>query len=491
MKMTFLEEPELEFGSGRHIDIRFGIMNHAPLDTEQAIAPHAINLGIVGSKESVEGVREWLEKCRKEIPAKPSKDDPTKPNKQPNLFTRFPGYNQDEGFRSTLIMDNTLCRDFPKTSITAIAKLPERADRIKRAVDLFMDDIRYLAQNTSAKVIVCSVPMSLLEAMGREETNDEDEDEEPSTDVVGQQPDFHDMLKARAMQQYRKPIQLILPSTYDPTKHRRQSKLGRKRELQDEATRAWNIHTALYYKAEGVPWRLPRESTDLTVCYVGVSFYKSLDQASLLTSVAQVFNERGEGVVVRGGAASISKEDLQAHLPEQHAYDLLKDALASYWDVHRHYPARLVIHKSSRFDDAEQRGFAAALAEKGISTHDFLWVTGSATKLYRAGVYPPLRGTLLTLDENETVLYTRGSVDFFETYPGKYIPVPVRLHVENSEQTQRFLAREVLALTKMNWNNTQFDGSEPVTLRASRQCSSVLRYCSEGLRIEPRYSYYM
>jgi hypothetical protein len=89
------------------------------------------------------------------------------------------------------------------------------------------------------------------------------------------------------------------------------------------------------------------------------------------------------------------------------------------------------------------------------------------------------------------VLCTRGSVEFFETYPGKYLPVPLRLRCESTEQTQKFLAREVLALSKMNWNNTQFDGSEPVTLRASRKCSGVLRYCSVGLPIEPRYSFYM
>ena len=105
--------------------------------------------------------------------------------------------------------------------------------------------------------------------------------------------------------------------------------------------------------------------------------------------------------------------------------------------------------------------------------------------------YPPLRGSLLVLDEREMVLYTRGSVPFFETYPGKYIPRPLRIRAEDTEQTPQYLAREILALTKMNWNNTQFDGSVPVTLRASRQCSSVLRYCSEARSIEPRYSYYM
>jgi hypothetical protein len=149
------------------------------------------------------------------------------------------------------------------------------------------------------------------------------------------------------------------------------------------------------------------------------------------------------------------------------------------------------MHKSSRFDDAERRGFEAALQEKGISTHDFLWISNTTCRLYRAGQYPPLRGTLLMLDDREMVLYTRGSVEFFQTYPGKYVPAPLRLVCDSSEQTQRFLAHEVLSLSKMNWNNTQFDGAEPVTLRASRKCSEVLRYCSEGLPIEPRYSFYM
>jgi hypothetical protein len=492
MNLTFLEEPELEFGAGRHIDIRFGIMNYGPLDFDLPVAPKNINVGIIGGKESVEGVRQWLERCRTEILAKPGKGDPDKPNKQPNLFTRFPGFSADRGFCSTLVMDDTLCRDFSSTNIAAIGKLPNRNSRIARSVDLYMEEIQYLAQNTDAKVIVCAVPIALLEAMGPEEVDDEDTEEGEETDPgVTSQLDFHDMLKARAMQQYRKPIQIILPSTYDDSKHRQQSKNGRRRELQDEATRAWNIHTALYYKAEGVPWRLPRASTDLTVCYIGVSFYKSLDKHALLTSVAQVFNQRGEGVVVRGGAAIISKDDRQAHLSEQHACDLLREALARYWEVHKTFPARVVIHKSSRFDTNEEKGFGEALKEKGIATHDLLWISSSATKLYRAGKYPPLRGTLLTLDDREMVLYTRGSVDFFETYPGMYVPSPLRIRLAKAEQTQQFLAREILALSKMNWNNTQFDGAEPVTLRASRNCSSVLRYCSEGRQIEPRYSFYM
>lgn len=134
-----------------------------------------------------------------------------------------------------------------------------------------------------------------------------------------------------------------------------------------------------------------------------MSFYKSLDKNALLTSVAQVFNERGEGVVVRGGTATVSQEDLQPHLPEERAYELMKDALARYREVHKTLPARVVIHKSSRFEPNEEKGFEAALDEKGISSHDFLWISGSSTRLYRAGKYPPLRGTLLTLDDPKIV----------------------------------------------------------------------------------------
>jgi hypothetical protein len=152
----------------------------------------------------------------------------------------------------------------------------------------------------------------------------------------------------------------------------------------------------------------------------------------------------------------------------------------------------VILHKSSRFNPAELSGFQAALRAERVDSHDFLSLSDIVgCRLFRAGVYPPLRGTLLTLDETQILLYTRGSVDFFETYPGLYVPVPLLVRSESTEQTQTFLAKEILALTKMNWNNTQFDGSEPVTLRAFRQVGAVLRYCDEYALIEPKYSFYM
>ena len=133
-----------------------------------------------------------------------------------------------------------------RSALTLITKLSDRGGRITRSVDLVLEEIRYLAQNTIAKVIVCAVPLQLLEAMGPDEVAEDDDSDEPTPDIVGTQLDFHDLLKARSMRLYRKPIQLVLPSTYDESKRQKQKKTGRRRELQDEATRAWNIHTAIY-----------------------------------------------------------------------------------------------------------------------------------------------------------------------------------------------------------------------------------------------------
>jgi hypothetical protein len=32
----------------------------------------------------------------------------------------------------------------------------------------------------------------------------------------------------------------------------------------------------------------------------------------------------------------------------------------------------------------------------------------------------------MTISETEGVLYTRGTVDFYKTYPGMYVPAPLR-----------------------------------------------------------------
>jgi len=51
--------------------------------------------------------------------------------------------------------------------------------------------------------------------------------------------------------------------------------------------------------------------------------------------------------------------------------------------------------------------------------------------------------------------------------------------------------KEILELTKMNWNSSQFDNAEPITLHAAIQVGSILKHTKEDSTIQHRYSYYM
>jgi len=89
-----------------------------------------------------------------------------------------------------------------------------------------------------------------------------------------------------------------------------------------------------------------------------------------------------------------------------------------------------------------------------IDSCELLSLSKSFTRLFRNGVYPPLRGTFLSLDDGTFIFYTRGSVEFYATYPGMYMPRTIRIGCDRIEQTPRYLAEEILAFTKMNWNDT-------------------------------------
>jgi hypothetical protein len=196
-------------------------------------------------------------------------------------------------------------------------------------------------------------------------------------------------------------------------------------------------------------------------------------------------------MVIRGGPAHQSKIDRQPHLSGADSERLVQRAMERYRKEWGHLPARLVVHKSSIFTPQELAGFRAGIDALGIGSSDLLSLRRASTKLFRFGSYPPQRGTLWSLERERHILYTRGSVPFYETYPGLYVPRPIEFRVHDPEETPEALAAELLALTKMNWNNTQFDQRDPITLRAADEVSDILRYVPDGGYIEPSYAAYM
>jgi len=491
MRAEVLSEPELEFGGGgRHIDIRFGLTDYGPFDRLNDERPQRTSLGVVGTPETTEAFHSWVETCRTNIAAKDSR--------LVHLFPAFPGFSAASPFASDLVTSDRLTAVIRANFLIELATSPDRRAIIDSAVDVFIAECKRLIESRHADVLICLPPAELFDAMDpppqsprtwarRALASLEEAEDSPTIPP----PVFHDVLKARAMQ-LRVPIQMVRPETYGAAGPRRQrQRPDRVRVLQDTATRAWNLSTAIYYKSGGTPWRLKRDTSALSACFVGISFYKTVERDRLMTSMAQVFNELGDGVVVRGDAVRISKDDRQPHLTRDGCADLLRAALAAYRAEHKSLPARLVVHKTSVFNNAERQGVLDVTKAEKVDWVDLVSLRKSRTRLLRYSPLPPLRGTFLTLDEDLALLYTRGSVDFFKCYPGMYVPRPLEMRVHYAESSIRTLAAEILALTKMNWNNTQFDGGEPVTTRVARQVGDILRHTSDGDQIQARYSFYM
>lgn len=484
MRAKILDEPKLDFGhGGSHEDPRRGIADYGPVDLGAPRAPTRIRVGLVGPAEGISGARAWLERCRTPIEAKPN-------NRHPRLFQSFPGFDTDRTFRSELVFDDTWMRAIANRKIGRILTKPVDLATAE-CVDLYHREIADLKEKDVVDVIIVARPDELQDDIPRTKQAGASK-VESSTELSPTHVDFHDLLKAYSLV-WRIPLQVMRSTTWDPTRQTAKSQSRRSSSLQDEATRAWNLHTALYYKAGGVPWRMRRQSADLDSLYVGVSFFHSTDRAEVHTSVAQVFDERGEGVVVRGGPAARKKSDRQPHLRRADAEDLLGTALDAYKREHLHFPARVVIHKTSDFDDEEVSGFEAAADQRHIYHLELLWIVGASegTRLFRNGDHPVLRGTFATIAARRHILYTRGSVDQYRVYPGMYIPTPLGIRPAVTERSVEELAGEILTLSKMNWNQSQLDGRFPITLSASKKVARILKNVPDDYPASNRYAMYM
>jgi hypothetical protein len=466
---TIFSEPMLEFGNGGlSCDIREGILNHGPLDVDGPKAKTAVKLGLVGTPKTIAAFSAWMDKCSEGIGG----DDPLNPNFSPE----FPGLAPTKGFRCAFLTDTSWVTEIPERELKTICNKP---GAVIAFAELFHKHIQGLYELTSSKpdVILCLPP----ETVRRKVKPHIDDDDEGAQFETHDGPDFHDYLKGLCLQT-RSIFQLVWDRTY----------AGSSKKVQDPATRAWNLFSALFYKAGGAPWKLQRPPGSLNTCYVGISFSVREEGGYMHSSLTQVFNDKGEGTILRGGIAHKSKDDFEVHLPKDSATQLLEDAIRNYKLANdNRSPDRLVIHKSSGYDKAEIEGFNQAADAHNVRFRDLLALSRSHIRFFRIGTYPPLRGTHVILDEQNSVLYTRGSVPFYRKYPGAYVPRSLHIRYFQTDRNQTELAGETLALTKLNWNKTQFDSFYPITLEGSKRIGEIYKWCPDPPSEPITYAFFM
>ncbi len=480
-KAHVFDEPLLEFGdSGQHCDPRQGLREYGPL---QPRSGEVVRVGVVGTDETVQGFAEFLEETARGIDSE---------NKQLiNLNPDFPGLGNQNPFRCKFEVPPEATVTLSRRQVNEIKQIGRHDEAVRHTVELVSSQLSALMESSAKPdVIALALPVPLIEKLVNaksEESIEGAEEEDESEDTL----DFRDLLKAKTLH-LAVPTQIVWPDTWDDAaKIPRKVKRDSNRQVQAKATRAWNLLNALFYKAGKVPWRLLPEEAEYRTSFLGVGFYRDIDGQQLWTSTAQMFDERGRGFIVRGARAQTVTKGRHPYLTADDAKDLVVRSITAYKAHHRHVPARLVVLKTSRFRPEEAEGIDAALDQFDIEMADLLWVQESSPiAVFRDGNYPVLRGTFVDLD-GKGLLYTRGSVPYYGTYPGLRVPRPLLLVPHpNSDSKILSLAKDVLALTKVNWNTTQFDQKLPAPIKAAREVGRILKHIDFGATIPSDFRKY-
>ncbi len=475
-----IPEPDLEFGDGGlFIDPRVGLMRHGPLQPKPG---DAVRIGVIGTPETVDGIAGYLDRAMLGI-------DGANP-KLGNLHPGFPGLGNENPFRCKFEVAEGGVATVLASDVKRIVGMRRHDDAVREGVDMLIERARTLLEGSSRpEVIVVALPKPLIEKVvnaSAPEREEDDELEDPE-ETGPTELNFRDVFKARALG-LAVPTQIAWPSVWDDRFKLSNKVKSTDRKVQDPATRAWNLLNALFYKAGKVPWRLP--SAEFTTSYLGIGFYRDLDGHRLWTSTAQMFDERGKGLILRGARARTDRPGKHPYLTREDAYDLVKRSLEAYHGHHRNMPARLVIMKTARFEKGEAAGFAEAIEEMRVSMTDMVWISeGSHVSLLREGDYPPLRGSFVGVGDNG-LLYTRGSVPYYGTFPGIRVPTPLQLRPFECETPLAALASEIMALTKLNWNSTQLDQKLPIPIRAAKEVGRVLKHVSYAERDQSDFRFY-
>lgn len=493
----FLDEPLLEFANAQKLEHpQDGLFLYGPVGVPGT--PETLHVGIVGTPDGIKLVESWLKSLAGRVSTQRS--DQLHTSSWPGFQAAF-GTKLETRALVTLSMDGTAI-------FNAIRKA-NRYDAVRSAVQLFERAIldHYRIDERRPDVWLVVVP-EVVHRYGRPQVAGP-KDSTPSS-VISEKSaaeilrggslfpeltdeaqiylfarNFHHQLKAQLLHK-EVVVQVIRETTLDPSLEL--DRFGNPaRSVQEPARIAWNLATTLYFKgARAQPWQIadvrPR------VCYVGLVFKEDPTprKAGDACCAAQMFLNSGNGVVFRGALGPWrSQKNREFHLDRPNAEALIREVVSAYTRDHGNPPDELFIHARQRFDDNEWLGFEAAVPKKTRLVGVRIRPTQDL-RLFRPNADTPvLRGTAVTMSKREGYLWTTGYIPRLRTYPGFETPKPILVEVNRGDADLLTVMRDVLGLTKVNYNACDYASGLPVTLKFADRVGEILTASPRGMEAPP------
>jgi hypothetical protein len=447
-KTDRIREPELVFANGGTArDPRAGLLEYGPCPAQEHPSHQIIRIGIVGSDWSISKIRSLLSEMSYGI-----RPDEKKRSHQP-----FPSLGPNSALQMEFDHRREWRGKIERTDIEKLKKIPEEK-RVEKAIEYTEKRIQSICtENPKPDVIVVSIPEGLADLLTR--------DKKGQT-IRNDNTDFRSRVKLLGIYN-ETPTQLIKPDTL------------KGEDVQPKREIAWNLAVGLLYKArEGRPWKLAELKPN--TCYVGISFFDERKKdPDTRASIAQVFMETGENFVIRGdpvGDIASDKDTGRTHLSSDDAEKLISKILERYSEKVGKRPNRLVIHKSSNFWSKETQGFKAGSTD--IPRRDFVTVREDhPLRVFSTTQEPPLRGTVvLPPGEREYYLYTKGYIPEMLVYneSGTPNPIVIRPSEDVNDSSYTTICEEIMSLSKLDWNSSDFCTKLPVTVGIADSVSDIL-----------------
>lgn len=507
-EMALIPEPELEFNYGQLLhDPHAGLSLFGPYDSAAASHPKSIIYGVIGPPDGVDAFHRWAQLVQNGI-VYHAPPDPTKKRRRSDdrktylLWPPFPGF--EAAFHASWPTCHAGKWELDKSKLIELARHRDPNRRAYDVVNEYHSCLEKAKKRDEAfQVIVCVIPDEVwlncrpqsqvrlgahghalsakAVALKKQTMSLFGGDEEYEMSV-----DFRRQLKARSME-FGIPIQIVRESTL-----RVGTKLARsERDLTPESDRAWNLWTTLYYKAGGKPWRLATARPG--VCYVGLAFRRTEfgEGSRSACCAAQMFLDDGDGVVFKGDVGRwYSPERKEFHLDKDSACALLSGVLKTYAEQGGQPLTEIFLHSRSSIDDVEFEGYQKA-CPPGVKIVGIRVRPESGVKLFRRGKWPILRGTLWKITDRTGYLWASGFKPAVLSYDGWDVPNPLRIDIQQGTADLGQVAKDILGLTKLNYNACKLGDSMPVTVGFSDVVGEILISNPNVRKVSPNFKFYI